>query len=111
MSLVTRHSSLVTARLCRALVTRHSSLVTAFCILHSAFCIAAASDPGAFGICEHVTRSAGALGEYENRDTAFARCAAAGIRWLRCDIDWQYHCTTNGTMWWQVLDATFASAE
>ncbi len=93
------------------LVTRHSSLVTAFCILHSAFCIAVAPDPGAFGICEHVTRSAGALGEYENRDTAFARCAAAGIRWLRCDIDWQYHCTTNGTMWWQVLDLTFASAE
>ena len=101
----------------RTLVTRHPSLVTALCILHCALCIAplsaaaAAADNGAFGICEHVTRSAGANGEYENRGRVFDRCAAAGIGWLRCDIDWQYHCTTNGTMWWQVLDSTFASAE
>ena len=99
MSHVTRHSSLVTAAVLAAVVTAARTAA------------AAAPDPGVFGICEHVTRSTGAQGEYENRNTAFARCAAAGIGWLRCDIDWQYHCTTNGTMWWQVLDATFASAE
>ena len=99
MPLVTRHPSLVTAAVFAAVATAARTAA------------AAAPDPGAFGICEHVTRSAGALGEYENRGTVFDRCAAAGIGWLRCDIDWQYHCTTNGTMWWQVLDDVFASAE
>jgi hypothetical protein len=72
---------------------------------------AAASDPGAFGICEHVTWSASAAGEYENRDTAFARCAAAGIEWLRCDVCWQYCATTTGIWSWGQIDNVFASAE
>ncbi len=117
MSLVTRHSSLVTARLCRALVTRHSSLVTAFRILHSAFCIAPlsaafAAGNGAFGICEHVAWSVSAGGEYENRDTAFDRCAAAGIEWVRFDVRWNYvgASATNVFNWWQI-DGAFDSAE
>ena len=92
-------------------VTRHTSLVTALCIMHCALCIAAASDPGAFGICEHVTRTAAVNGEYENRGTAFARCAAAGIGWMRSDIDWQYNVNTNGTWSWWRTDEVFASAE
>ena len=72
---------------------------------------AAGSDPGAFGVCEHVTWSAGAGGEYENRDTSFSRCAAAGIGWLRCDVCWNYCATSSGTWSWGQIDNVFASAE
>ena len=86
-------------------------LSAAFALASLSAAHAVASDPGAFGICEHVTWSASAAGEYENRDTAFARCAAAGIEWLRCDVCWQYCATSSGIWSWGQIDNVFASAE
>ena len=88
-----------------------------FFIIHCALCIAAlsaatAADNAAFGICEHVAWSVSAGGEYEYRDTAFDRCAAAGIEWVRFDVRWNYvgASATNVFNWWQI-DGAFNSAE
>ena len=84
-------------------------------IIHCALCIAAlsaaAAGNGAFGICEHVTRTANVGGDYENCDALFGRCAAAGIEWLRTDIDWDYVGGDNGNFSWWRIDNVFASAE
>ena len=91
-------------------VIRHSSFVIAAAAL-SAATAASAADPGAFGICEHVTRTANVGGDYENCDALFGRCAAAGIEWLRTDIDWDYVGGDNGNFSWWRIDNVFASAE
>ena len=89
---------------------------SALCIVHCALCIAPlsaafAADNGAFGICEHVTRTANVGGDYENCDALFGRCAAAGIEWLRTDIDWDYVGGDNGNFSWWRIDNVFNSAE
>ncbi len=77
----------------------------------SAATTAFAAGNGAFGICEHVTRTSNVGGDYENCDALFGRCAAAGIAWLRTDIDWDYVGGDNGNFSWWRIDNVFASAE
>ena len=78
----------------------------------SAALTASAAGTGAFGICEHVAWSTSAGGEYENRNTVFDHCAAAGIEWVRFDVCWNYvGASANGIFnWWQI-DGAFDSAE
>ena len=78
----------------------------------SAATTAFAASNGAFGICEHVSWSATIAGEYDYRDTAFDRAAAAGIEWMRFDVCWNYvgASATNVFNWWQI-DGVFDSAE
>ena len=76
-SLVTRHSSLVTARPCRALVTRHSSLVTALAFVICAAAQMANAAPVAFSYQGVLRDEQGAALPSKNQTVQFRLYAQA----------------------------------